>query len=119
MAQYMPLADELSGVFARMSGLLLSRETVQTALRLVTSLAAETVPGATGAGVTLMDEQGRRTTWAATEPEVERADALQVRARRGAVPDRLGRPRPGAGRRRDQRSAVAALGRGGRRARAA
>jgi GAF domain-containing protein len=73
----MPLADELSGVFARMSGLLLSRETVQTALRLVTSLAAETVPGAVGAGVTLMDERGRRSTWAATDPEVERADALQ------------------------------------------
>jgi GAF domain-containing protein len=73
----MPLADELSGVFARMSGLLLSQETMQTALGLVTSLAADTVPGATGAGVTLLDEVGRRSTWAATEPEVERADALQ------------------------------------------
>jgi GAF domain-containing protein len=73
----MPLADELSGVFARMSGLLLSQETVQTALRLVTSLAADTVPGASSAGVTLLDEAGRRTTWAATEPAVERADALQ------------------------------------------
>jgi GAF domain-containing protein len=72
----LPLADELSGVFARMSGLLLSNETAATALGLITSLAMDTVPGAVSAGVTLIDERGRRTS-AATDERTERADALQ------------------------------------------
>nr|WP_246324893.1 GAF and ANTAR domain-containing protein [Petropleomorpha daqingensis] len=59
-----------------MSGLLLSHETVTTALGLVTSLAVETVPGSVGAGVTIVDERGRRSS-AATDARVERADALQ------------------------------------------
>lgn len=37
----LPLADELAAVSARMSGLLLSRETVGSALTLVTSLAGK------------------------------------------------------------------------------
>jgi len=73
----LPLADELTAVFARMSGLLLSQQTVDTVLGLITSLALETVPGAAGAGVTLVDAFGRRTTSAATDPLVDRADALQ------------------------------------------
>jgi GAF domain-containing protein len=73
----LPLAEELSAVFARMSGLLLSRETVDTVLGMITALALETVPGSVGAGVTLVDEWGRRTSSAATDPLVERADALQ------------------------------------------
>lgn len=73
----LPLADELAAVSARMSGLLLSRETVHTALTLVTSLAGETLPAAAGAGVTLLDEQGRKVTAAATDPVVEHLDGLQ------------------------------------------
>jgi GAF domain-containing protein len=72
----LPLADELSGVFARMSGLLLSVEKVATALGLLTSLARETIPAATGAGVTIVDERGRRTS-GATDSRAERGDALQ------------------------------------------
>lgn len=75
MSQDLPLADELAAVFARMAGLLLSDETVHTALKLVTELAEETV-GGVGAGVTLVDEQGNRTM-AATDPVAERADGLQ------------------------------------------
>jgi GAF domain-containing protein len=71
------LADELAAVFARMSGLLLSAETVDTVLGLITALAVETVPGAVGAGVTLIDDGGHRTTSSATDPLVERADELQ------------------------------------------
>ena len=56
MAQDLPLTEELSAVFARMSGLLLSEETVSTAVRLVTSLAQDCIPGTVGAGVTLIDE---------------------------------------------------------------
>jgi GAF domain-containing protein len=75
-ARSLPLADELSVVFARMSGLLLSEETVATALGLVGSLVHETVPGAVGAGVSIVDAAGRRSS-GSTDPRVERADELQ------------------------------------------
>lgn len=71
------LADELAAAFARMSGLVLSHESVRTLLELVTALATEAIPGAVGAGVSLMDERGRRTTTAATDEGVQRADDLQ------------------------------------------
>jgi GAF domain-containing protein len=73
----LPLADELAAVFARMSGLLLSSETVNSALELVTALARETVADTDGAGVTLLDEHGDRVTAAATDPLVSRVDDLQ------------------------------------------
>jgi GAF domain-containing protein len=72
-----PVVDELGAVYARIAGLLLSHETVETVLRLITALAVETVPGAWGSGVTLVDARGRKATAAATDREVERADALQ------------------------------------------
>ena len=72
-----PPADELAAVFASMSGLLLSSETVSSALELITTLVAETVGDVDGAGVTLLDEHGARTTTAATDPVVTEADALQ------------------------------------------
>lgn len=71
------MAEELSAVFARMSGLLLSHETVATALGLVTSLAKDTIPGSVGSGVTLTDRRGRRTTAGASDAIVEEADNLQ------------------------------------------
>jgi GAF domain-containing protein len=77
MVQVLPLADELSVVFARMSGLLLSEETVSTAVGLVTALARDSIPGALGAGVTLVDERGGKTSSGASDPLVERADSLQ------------------------------------------
>ncbi|HEX2130070.1 MAG TPA: GAF and ANTAR domain-containing protein [Actinophytocola sp.] len=73
----LPLADELAAVFARMSGLLLSTETVHTALELISALAKEAIPGADGAGVTLLDEHGDRVTAAASDPLVSRVDVLQ------------------------------------------
>jgi GAF domain-containing protein len=69
--------DELSAVFARMSELLLSDETVDSAVRLVTGLAAETLTGSIGAGVSLLDEAGRRETTGASNELVVRADELQ------------------------------------------
>jgi GAF domain-containing protein len=77
MAQGLPLAEELSVVFARLSGFLLSEETVSTAVRLVTSLAQDSIPGTAGAGVTLVDEWGGKATSAASDPVVERADSVQ------------------------------------------
>lgn len=83
MSEDLPLAKELAAVYARMSDLLLTRETVHTALGLVTSLAKQTVSEASGAGVTLVDEHGRRVTAAATDDAVERADALQYQLDEG------------------------------------
>ncbi len=71
-----PLADELAGIFARMSGLLLSEDTVATSLDLLGALAHETVPGSCGAGVSLI-ENGRRTSAGSTDERVREADALQ------------------------------------------
>ena len=74
----LPLATELSVVFSRMQGLLLTEETVQTAISLVTALAHDTMgPGTVGAGVTLLDAQGRRSSSGASAEVVTRADALQ------------------------------------------
>jgi GAF domain-containing protein len=77
MVEELPLGEELMSAFARMSGLLLSRETVTSALTVVTSLAVEAIPGTSGAGVTLVDARGRKTTSAATDPLVAAADARQ------------------------------------------
>jgi len=80
--QNLPLTDELSGVFARMSGLLLSQETVETSLGLLCALAQDTVPGATGAGVSIMDERGRRSS-GCTDDRVRLADRLQYELEEG------------------------------------
>jgi GAF domain-containing protein len=77
MVQGLPLADELAAVFARMSGLLMSEETTSTAVKLVTALATEAIPGAVGAGVTLVDDRGGKTTSGASDPVVEKADSMQ------------------------------------------
>jgi GAF domain-containing protein len=77
MSDMFPLAEELTRVYARMSGFLLSEETVQTALDLVTSLALDTIVGAVGAGVTLLDSEGRKESAGATSDLVAAADDLQ------------------------------------------
>jgi GAF domain-containing protein len=76
IGESLPLADELAGIFARMSGLLLSEETVETALGVLSSLAQETVPGSTGAGVSIMERRRRRSS-GSTDSRVQAADALQ------------------------------------------
>ena len=73
------LTEELAAVFAHMSGLLLSAETVNTALKLITSVTAQTFPRTAGAGITLIDDQGLPITAAATDTVVERVDRLQYR----------------------------------------
>lgn len=67
---------DLAWALSRMTGLLLSRETVDTALELVTSLATTATAGTFGAAVTLVDQHGKRSL-AASDEVVERADALQ------------------------------------------
>ena len=70
------LPAELSSALAQMAGLVLSRETVDTAVALVTTLAEATIAGTIGAGVTIADEHGKRSK-AASNQLVEQADALQ------------------------------------------
>jgi GAF domain-containing protein len=72
----LPLTDELAAVSARMSGLLLSQDTVEASLSLLGALAQDTVPGACGAGVSIIDERGRRSS-GSTDDRVRQADALQ------------------------------------------
>jgi GAF domain-containing protein len=67
---------ELSSALTQMAGLVLSRETVDTAVALVTTLAQATIAGTTGAGVTIADEHGKHSR-AASNRLVEQADALQ------------------------------------------
>lgn len=68
--------EELTAVLAQMGAVVLSAETIDTTIKLVTTLASESIPATTGAGVTLVDARGKRSM-AASNPLVERADALQ------------------------------------------
>src|SRR5919107_635881 len=70
MAQQLPL-DELSTVIARIQGLLLTEEKVNSAVRLLAQAAKESVPGTIGAGVSLLDSRGRRTSSGYTDKIVE------------------------------------------------
>jgi GAF domain-containing protein len=70
------LSGDLAGALSQMSGVLLSRETVETALELVTTVAATTTAGTLGSAVTLVDEHGKRSR-AASNQAAEAADALQ------------------------------------------
>ena len=40
-------------------------------------MATEAIPGAVGAGVTLVDDRGGKTTSGASDPVVEKADSMQ------------------------------------------
>ena len=67
---------ELSPALRQMAGLVLSRESVDSALELVTTLAETTTPGTVGAGVTRVDSHGKHSK-AASNQVVEQADSLQ------------------------------------------
>lgn len=68
---------ELTTVFAQLHGMLLSQDDADAAVRQLARVAQQMIPGATGAGVSLLDEDGGRTSTASTDPAVEAADALQ------------------------------------------
>lgn len=78
MAQQLPL-DELSTVIARIQGLLLTEEKVTNAVQFLALAAKESVTGTIGAGVSLLDARGRRTSSGYTDKTVELADAAQYR----------------------------------------
>ena len=88
----LPLADELAGVFARMSGLLLSEETVETSLGCSAPWRRRPCRLLRGAGVSIIDGRRRRSS-GSTDARVRQADSLQYELRRGPVPGRGDRPR--------------------------
>ena len=73
---------ELAVLLAQMGAVVLSTETVRTTIELVSALAAEAIPGTAGAGVTLVDDRGKRSM-AASSSLVEQADALQYQVDAG------------------------------------
>jgi GAF domain-containing protein len=77
------VVDELAAVHARLSGILLTEQTMQTALQLVTSLARDTLVGSIGSGVTLLRADGQPTTSASTGPLVDALDQLQYGLEQG------------------------------------
>jgi GAF domain-containing protein len=68
--------EALAAALHQMAGLVLSVETVDTALDLVTTLAMTVTAGTLGAGVTVVDEHGKRSR-AVTNHTAGEADALQ------------------------------------------
>ena len=76
MSQQLPL-DELTLALARIRGLLLTEEKVDRAVQLLAEGIHDAFPGSSGAGVSLLDEQGRRTSTASTSEVVLAADAAQ------------------------------------------
>lgn len=82
MEQNLPL-DELSTVIGRIKGLLLTEEKVDRAVQHLARAVKEAVPGTVGAGVSLLDSRGRRTSAGFTDRVVERADALQYELGQG------------------------------------
>lgn len=74
---------ELAGIFASLSGVLLTETTVAAGLDTVTSLATDTISGSTGAGLSLLDSSGTRVSSAATDALVERLDDLQYQLDEG------------------------------------
>lgn len=114
MAADLPL-EELSTTFARIQGLLLTEETVSKAVELLADAAKESIPGTLGAGVSLMDEQGRRTSWGGHRRDREAGGRPAIPAWRGTVHHGLGNNRDGAQQRLGRRGAVEPMeSRGGR-----
>jgi len=62
---------------ARVQGLLLEPVTATEAVRQLAEVARDLIPMASGAGITLVDEQGQPTSTASTDPVVGTVDALQ------------------------------------------
>lgn len=69
--------DELSIAIGRILGLLLTEEKVDHAVQKLSLAIKDSIPGTVGAGVSILDQHGRRTSRGFTDPVVEQADSLQ------------------------------------------
>lgn len=77
-----PNLNELAVIFGRVRGHLLTEETVQHAVDLLAEAARDLIPGATGAGISLI-RHGQRTSAGATDGMVRQADTLQYELAEG------------------------------------
>lgn len=82
MPQQLPL-NELTIVMARIKKLLLTEEKVGQAVQLLAEGVRDAFPGSSGAGVSLMDGQGKRISAGSTDPVVLRADEAQYELGQG------------------------------------
>ena len=83
MQANLPLADELAALTARIADLLLTHQSVDEAVSALALALKEAIPGAPGAGVSLMDARGRRISTASTDPATVQADQFQYDLRQG------------------------------------
>ncbi|MEX5258428.1 GAF and ANTAR domain-containing protein [Kocuria arenosa] len=67
----------MTTVFAQLHGMLLSQADAGAAVGRLAHLAQQMIEGATGAGASLLDAEGTRTSTGSTDPTVAAADALQ------------------------------------------
>ncbi|MCT1803042.1 MAG: histidine kinase [Kocuria rhizophila] len=74
---------ELSRIFEHLSGMILNEKDATSAASKLAWAAHQTVPSATGAGFSLLDEDGKRLSSASTDPTVEAIDALQYELGQG------------------------------------
>jgi transcriptional regulator with GAF, ATPase, and Fis domain len=82
MPQQLPL-DDLTLALARINDLLLTEEKVDRAVQLLAEGIRDAFPGSSGAGVSLLDEKGTRTSTGATDPVVLEADSAQYELGQG------------------------------------
>lgn len=75
--------EELTFVFARLKGLLLTEDAAGQAVEDLAEAVKKWIPGSLGAGVTLIDPQGRKRSTSYTDDVVAAADALQYQVGQG------------------------------------
>lgn len=83
MTTELPLAQELAALTARLADLLLTQESAEAAVQSLAQAAKEAIPHSSGAGATLIDERGRKTSTGATDETVLEADRLQYEVGQG------------------------------------
>lgn len=74
---------ELSRVFAHLSGMILNEKDATSDASKLAWAAHQTIPSATGAGFSILDDSGKRLSSASTDPTVEAVDALQYELGQG------------------------------------
>ncbi|VDR31997.1 Signal transduction protein containing GAF and PtsI domains [Arthrobacter agilis] len=75
--------EDLTVVFARLKGLLLTEAKAGLAVEDLAEAIKKSIPGSLGAGVSLMDDQGRRRSTGYTDDVVAAADELQYELGQG------------------------------------
>lgn len=75
--------EELTFVVARLKGLLLTEVTASRAVEDLAEAVKKSIPGSLGAGVSLIDDKGRKRSTGYTDDVVAAADALQYELGQG------------------------------------